>query len=656
MELRSPWGLALAGLLVPLIALYILKVKRQRLPIASTWLWQAAQRDLLARSPFKRLIAQLPLIIQALVLLLLAFALASPSTRGGTIAGDHVALVIDTSASMSAKSGDTTRMALAKEAALQVVRSLGPGADAVVIEAGAEAKVASPLDRDRRRLDAAIEKLEVREVEGKLGDALALATDRLRSLKGDKRIVLITDGAFAHPEGIARAALPVDLVQVGEPIENSAISRVDVRVGSDPVTKREQVQAFAIVSHFGTSDRDVFVTLRQRNIKEPLASRKLRIAPGESTPVVLTFEPTAGDRGSGLELELSPGDDMPVDDRAYGKVPASRKLPVVLVPSDANGWVKRALLADPDVELLGSSPASLSSAEIPPDSLVVVDGSCPSELPPGDLLILNPPAGPCHRVVVGEELSEPAITSWNQGDPRLRFLTLDGVSIAKARKLELEGDRDSLVRTRDSSIISDLPLPGRNGTLIAFDVGESNWPLKASFVLFIRNLVEQARAGRARGITGATPTGAPLRVRVPPAVPSISVLPPRGDEFSVGTKSGLAIIPDVSQAGFYHASWKEGRAGSVLAVANLTSRAESDVRPQPMPKLASGGDMKPTQQTTEAIANWTWLLALIALGCLVFDVWWFTRKPKARAPSAPRAPDRGDMTLTPRGKRREAVV
>src|SRR5690606_21358890 len=274
-------------------------------------------------------------------------------------------------------------------------------------------------------------------------------------------------------------------------------------------------------------------------IKEPLASRKLRIAPGESTPVVLTFEPTAGDRGSGLELELSPGDDMPVDDRAYGKVPASRKLPVVLVPSDANAWVKRALLADPDVELLGSSPASLSSAEIPPASLVVVDGSCPSELPPGDLLILNPPAGPCHRVVVGEELSEPAITSWNQGDPRLRFLTLDGVSIAKARKLELEGDRDSLVRTRDSSIISDLPLPGRNGTLIAFDVGESNGPLKASFVLFIRNLVEQARAGRARGITGATPTGAPLRVRVPPAVPSISVLPPRGDEFSVGTKSGL---------------------------------------------------------------------------------------------------------------------
>ncbi|MEZ4232489.1 MAG: VWA domain-containing protein [Polyangiaceae bacterium] len=649
MELRSPWGLALAGLLVPLIALYILKVKRQRLAVPSTWLWSEAQRDLLARSPFKRLVAQLPLILQALALLLLALALASPATRGGAIAGDHVALVIDTSASMAAKSGDTTRMAEAREAAAQVVRSLGPGADAVVIEAGAEAKVASPLDRDKRRLEAAVDKLEVREVQGKLSDALALATDRLRSLKGDKRIVLITDAALADPQGLSSAALPLDVIKVGEPIDNTGITRVDVRLGVDPATKRDQVQAFAVVNHFGSSARDIFVTLRQRNVKEPLASRKLRLEPGESTPVVLTFEPTAGDRGTGLEFEISPGDALPVDDRAYGRVPGSRKLPVVLVPKTANPWVKRALQADPDVELLGSSPDSLASAEIPPDSLVVVDGACPTELPAGDLLVLNPPKGPCHRVIVGEDIEEPMITSWNEGDPRLRFLTLDGVSISKAHKLEVQGDRDSLVRSREGTLISDLPLPGRNGTLIAFDVGESNWPLKASFVLFIRNLVEQARAGRARGVTGATPTGSPLRLRVPPNVPEVSVVPPSGGEFKVQTKVGLAVVPEVARAGFYHASWTQGRPGSVLAVANLTSRAESDTRPRELPKLAGGGELKGAQRATEAFTTWTWLLALLALALLGFDAWWLTRKPKARAPATPHAPRRRDLDrpLTP---------
>jgi len=55
-ELRNASGLWLLGLLVPLIVLYILKIRRQRLTVASTWLWQQAARDLLAKSPFRRLI------------------------------------------------------------------------------------------------------------------------------------------------------------------------------------------------------------------------------------------------------------------------------------------------------------------------------------------------------------------------------------------------------------------------------------------------------------------------------------------------------------------------------------------------------------------------------------------------------------------------
>src|SRR5262245_55320124 len=61
-SLLAPAGLGLLGLLAPLIVLYILKIKRQRLRVASTWLWAVAQRDLMARTPFKKLIAQIPLL------------------------------------------------------------------------------------------------------------------------------------------------------------------------------------------------------------------------------------------------------------------------------------------------------------------------------------------------------------------------------------------------------------------------------------------------------------------------------------------------------------------------------------------------------------------------------------------------------------------
>ncbi|HEY3496474.1 MAG TPA: BatA domain-containing protein, partial [Polyangiaceae bacterium] len=136
-ELRSPLGLALLGLLVPLILLYVLKIRRERLRVPSIWLWRSAERDLLARQPFRRLVPYVSLILEALALLCLALASARPVTRGGQLDSDHLAIVIDGSASMLAVGPDgRTRIARAREAAHAAVRRLAPAADALVIEAG----------------------------------------------------------------------------------------------------------------------------------------------------------------------------------------------------------------------------------------------------------------------------------------------------------------------------------------------------------------------------------------------------------------------------------------------------------------------------------------------------------------------------------------
>src|SRR5450432_2397482 len=103
LELLNKPGLWLLAGLAPLILLYILKIKRERVRVPSTWLWQAAKRDLMAKHPFKRLIAELPLVLQILALVALAVALARPAMRGGKIQGDHVAIVVDTSASMGTR-------------------------------------------------------------------------------------------------------------------------------------------------------------------------------------------------------------------------------------------------------------------------------------------------------------------------------------------------------------------------------------------------------------------------------------------------------------------------------------------------------------------------------------------------------------------------
>ncbi len=636
-ELLAPGGLAALALLVPLLLLYILKIQRTRREVASTWLWAAAQRDLMARSPFRRLIAQVPLVVQALALIALAMALARPATRGRGFTGDHLAIILDTSASMSAlvpgSAPRTTRLDLAKRAAHDLLRGLTPGSDALVLEAASDARLLSPLDRDRGRVGAAVDRAAPRDVEGDLGPAVALAALRLRQLGGVRRVVVITDGNLAHPAAIQGAALPVEVITVGSVVDNAAIVRVDVRSGKGPRGSggdAPQVQAFLVVANFGRSPRDLYVTMREENASDVLASRRLVVQPGERLPVPLEFQPAPGDRGKGLIFEISPHDAMPVDDLAYGRVPAGDALPVYL--AGASPWIERALAADPLVELRTGTVAELAQGHVVDlDTLVVVDGACPDGLPGGDLLVIHPPPGKCLGTTVGPAVERPEITSWENGDPRLRFLTLEGVHVTRANLLQPDGASPRLVNAREGTLITDVSTSARAGTLVGFDPGDSDWPLKASFVLFVRNVIEQARAHRAQGITGQARAGEPLRVNVPPTATHVEAVDPSGQTLEVSQRGGLAILPDVARAGFYRVTWQGPQAGATRIPVNLASAAESDLTPR---ALASEGNV-----TVSAAAaplphqELTWILALVGLGLVVFDVWYLTRHHDRRGPA-----------------------
>jgi len=628
-EFLNPKGLWLLTAIVPLVVLYILKIKRERMRVPSTWLWAEARRDLLAKHPFKKLVPELPLFLQLLALIGLSLALARPALRGGRLTGDHIAIVIDTSASMgtAAKTADgkaTTRMVLAIDAAKNAIDNMEPGADAIIIEGAREAKMISPLDRDARRLKATLSQVAVREVEGDLAPAVSLAADRVRSLGGKRRLLLITDGALASEAPLAASGLDLQVVTVGQPADNLGIIRIDVRAGVDPVTKRDQVQAFAMLKNYGSAARNVYVTVTVEGKTEPAASRRVLAAPDEKTAVVLAFEPTALEFGKGLVMQVSPGDALPIDDVAYGRVPQSRKMPVAHAATGYS-WIARALDADLDLDVQKLTPAQLGTVNVEPDALVIVEGACPDNPPGLDVLVVNPPEGNCMGVDVGPQVEQPQITSWEQGDARLRFLTFDGVHIAKANPVKAPGQA-SLLRAGQIALIADASSPGRTATVLGFDVGESDWPLRASFVLFIRNIVEMARVHRSQGTTGPARTGDALRVAVPKDVTKVIVEGPGVPEHDVAAKGGFAIIPAVDRAGIYRARWTEPRYGSAVIVANLTSERESDVRPRPVSIDQNGGVAQATTRVADAHHEWGLWLALLAAALIAFDVYWMTRK------------------------------
>jgi hypothetical protein len=641
-EFKAPGGLWLLCLVLPLVLLYVLKARRQRVTVSSTWLWAAVARDIDAKSPFRRLVWQLPLILELLALALFSLSLARPATRGGRLTGDHVAIVIDISASMAAREPyGNTRMAHAREAASAVIRVLGPSAQAVIIAAGRDARVVCPMDGDRRRLEAAVTQLEASDAEGRMTQAIASANTQLRPFQRGARLVVVSDGALAERDAFASSALPVEWLRVGEPVDNTGIVRLEIGNKQDPKSGRNSVQVFALIEHFGDKPRSLTVTLSQRNVSEPLVSRRIDLAPGQRLPVILEFEPARSDSGTGLIVELSPHDALPSDDRAYGRVPNGTQLQVVMAPEKGNPWVARALGSDPNVELLGTSLAGLSAAGVSPDALVVIDGACPETAPGRDLLLLNPPLGPCGSTLVRKILADPRVTSWAELDPRLRFLSLDGVELKAARQLEADSPQAILVQSDQGTLIADASSADKTKTVVGFDVGDSNWPLKASFVLFMRNVVELARSHRLHGAETEARVGEAYSLRVPTDVTEVDLETPTSRHQKLGARAGTCVIPTLLRAGFYFATYAGKIRNSSLFFANLNSERESDLRRRELPQ-ARGLPTSPrtTGELQDSVNDWSWLLAALSLALLALDVCWATRRPHGVNVIAPLRPDR----------------
>lgn len=625
-ELARPSGLAVLGLLVPLVLLYVLKIQRRRRRVGSLFLWQAAERDLKARSPFRRLVPLLSLLLEVLALAALALGVANPINRGAPHAATRIALVVDVSASMGTREGVSDRLALAQATALKQIAQLPPGAEVMLIAAGREPALFTAFERDRPRLRTAVARLTVRQEEGRLAGALAMASDQLRQ-RGGGRLVVITDGALADSASIVAPAVLADWVYVGSPHVNTAIVQSQVARHVDASSGRERVEVFALLEHFGATPRDVFVTVSLRNTETALASRRLTLAAAERTPVVLEFAAAPGDSGQGLDLRLSPEDALASDDHASLRIPLGNKLPVVIAAKNDSPWLTRAFAADPEVELFRADPATLSSATVPDDALLVLDGLCPNNLPGNDLLIVNPPAGACRTVRIGAAQPDPTIISWNESDPRLRFLNLEQVRVSAASQLTTESPGDAIVRGRQGALIADVSSPGRMGTLVGFDVGQSDWPLQASFVLFVRNVAELARAHRVGGNALSARTGEPVAIHVPLDVENVELEYPGGRREQLRAHEGVAVAPAADRVGFLLANWRGARPGSTLVPVNLTSEAESEITPAVPRRIAPSARV--TAATTAEYSHYDWLLAAAALALITANVTWLTRRARA---------------------------
>src|SRR5512143_849142 len=175
MSFLTPLALALGALAVPVVLLYMLRLRRREVEVSSTLLWRQILRDREANAPWQRLRRNLLLFLQLLILAALVFALARPFIAVPTVTSGRIALLIDASASMNATDIEPNRFEAAKQQAASIVDTLNPGDTASVIRVAEGPEVVANYTNDQNILRSAISRIQPSQAGADWNAALTLA-------------------------------------------------------------------------------------------------------------------------------------------------------------------------------------------------------------------------------------------------------------------------------------------------------------------------------------------------------------------------------------------------------------------------------------------------------------------------------------------------
>lgn len=617
MRLLNPWGLAWLGAMVPILLLYLLRLRRQEVTVASVLFWSRAVEDLHANAPFQKLRRNLLLYLQLLVVLLGALIAARPYRQTTALGGQTVAAVLDGSASMTAPLGNGTRFDRAREEVAQLVSHLGRGDRLMLVLATDRAEVLCPLTNDRRLLARALGQARPVDSGTNLRDALALAVSVVRG-QADPRVYLFSDGALPPIEATGLNTAEVRLVPIGEPADNVGITALDAR---RPFGDRARLEVLLALTATGpTRDaREVEVEFR---VDDRLFDvRRYRVQPGQPEIVVLDDLPSEAGL---LEVRLTQHDALEADNRAYVSLGSARRTEV-RIAGDGGLFLNQALSIDPTIRVVKTSVGAIQQAalegRLEPDTVVCYAGLGPSREVPAPSLYLDC-AGAGAPVTLTGEVETPVLLDWSREHPVTRHVDFGEVAVGRARTAKLKPWATALLDGPGTPLLAAGEQHGVRKVYVGFDLLNSDFPLRAGFPIFIANTVRWLTGGRVGGVTPTGRCGEPLRVDLATAETTAKVTLPDGSTRAAEVVAGRVALPETRQVGLYQV-----RAGdrSVTVAESLLSADESELTPRGELRVGQVTIRPPTHDRQRPSEQWRWL-AVVMLLVLTIEWWWFHQR------------------------------
>ncbi|MDX2018490.1 MAG: BatA domain-containing protein [Planctomycetota bacterium] len=565
-------GVLAAGIALPLlVVMYLLKLRRRPARVTASFLWRQALRDEQVNVPLRWVPLSLLFLLHVVIVLLIAGAIARPALPDVGLSGGRWILLIDRSASMSARDQTEGRSRL--EVALERAREQGgtlSGASAAVVAFAAEPRILTGFTDSRAAVASALASVTPTDQPADLRAMTRLIESLTVAQAGSEddtepvQVVLFTDANY-------RAE---DLVRAGS--LGNAVLRVE-RVGPGPDSASDNAGFVALAARrdfeqparvrvffrlVNASGREESALVRVTLDGAEVARRPVRIAarasatePGEASDAFTISAP-----GSGLlELALVRPDVLSADDRAALWLPAPARPAITLVrPSGAvmqgeapaSEFLIRDILEElRPLSLRVMSPAQWLAARADAATrgdLVVHDGAAPDTPDPIPSLIFSRTSGTLRgaRLIASDETSRVrSPLSWARSHPLLRDLTLDTLVFRGYARVEtVAGARVTDLLTIEEGTIAALvePADGPRSIAVGLSLADSNWATQPSLAIFLARAVDLLGSGTGSlDERSSVAFGAGQAIEVAPPAGRLSQSPPLRMRAELSTAPGV---------------------------------------------------------------------------------------------------------------------
>lgn len=625
MSFLAPAAFAALAIAIPILLLYMLRLRRREVLISSTFLWRQVVQDTEANTPWQRLRRNLLLFLQLLILLLLVLALARPFITVPTISAGKIALLLDASASMTATDvAGETRFAAAIEQAHQIVNNMNPRDAISLIRVADVAEPLTAYTADKNELRRALAGMEVSHGAGDWDTALTLAAAGAAGAENFS-IVMITDGGLGAATGLP-ANIPQPIVApIGESADNVAITALATRAlaGQPP-------QLFAQVTNYGAEAAEISLVIRLDDVLR--LSRSGTIPPRSQLPI--PFDEPISEPFETLSATLTFDNDvndfLALDNRAWTVRNEVNTRRVYYVSQTGNLFLEQALRSLPGVQTFRGNA---ENKRLPADSfdLYVFDGWLPNTLPAGDMLLINPPnSTPLFTLGALLEPTGEIVVSAAES-PITAFVDLDEMSLLQARELNAPWAQP-LIQAPEAAVLLAGEINARQVAILPFDLRDSNLPLLIAYPVLMANLIDWFSPADIVPLPDGLSVGDVLLISPPLLADSLRITAPDGRVTELAAEGETLAYTDTGQLGLYRLEIVQ--AGEVTQAqhfaVNLFGAGESDITPRTQAELQLGGGLAAAAADEQLGLREFWtLLALAALLLLAIEWWVYHRRLQA---------------------------